>query len=48
MARLVAVENKVKGPRDWAVNLNLGPSFRKIADDALNWSAGGPNNLGAL
>ena len=46
-ARLVTIEEKVKGPRDWAMNLYLGPCFGKIADDALNGSAGGPNNSSA-
>jgi len=45
--RLVAIEEKVKGLWDWAVNLYLGPYFRKIANDALNGSASGPNNGGA-
>ncbi len=46
-ARLVTIEEKVKGPWDWAMNLYLGPSFSKIADDAPNGSAGGPNNSSA-
>jgi hypothetical protein len=47
-ARLVTIEDKVKGSWDWAVNLYLGPHFRKIPNDALNGDAGEPRNFGAL
>jgi hypothetical protein len=43
-ARLVTIEEEIKGLWDWAANLYLGPFFRKIANDAPNGSAGGPNN----
>jgi hypothetical protein len=48
MARLVTIEDKVDGPLNWAVNLYLGPGFRKITNDALNRIARGPKNLGAF
>ena len=48
MKRTVTIEDKVEGPRDWAVNLYLGPGFRKIANDTLYGTAGGPRNLGAF
>jgi len=44
-ARLVTIEDKVKGAWDWAVNHNLGPCFRKIANDALHGDAITPDNL---
>jgi hypothetical protein len=47
-ARLVTIEDKVEGRGDWAVNLYLGPGFRKITNDALNGTASGPKNLGAF
>jgi hypothetical protein len=47
-ARLVAIEDKVEDPGDRAVNLDLGPRVGKIANDARNGTAGGPNYSGAF
>ena len=47
-ARSVKIKDKIKGPWDWTVNFYLGPCFRKIANDALNCTASGPQNLGAF
>ncbi len=43
-ARLIKIEDEVKGPWDRAVSLYLGPRFRIIANDALDRSASGPSN----
>jgi hypothetical protein len=47
-ARLIAIEDEVKGGRDLAVNLYISPRFRQIANDASNGRASGPNNLCAF
>jgi len=44
MARSVRIEDKVEGRGDWAVNLYLGPGFRKIANHAPNGAASGPTS----
>jgi hypothetical protein len=48
MTRMVAIEDKVEGRGDWAVNLYLGPGFRKIANHAPNGAASGPKKLGTF
>jgi hypothetical protein len=42
-ADLVTVEDEVKDTGDRAGNIDHGPCFRKIANDAPNGSAGRPN-----
>ncbi len=44
-ARLVTIENEVKGAWNWAGNDYLGPCFRKIANDALHGDTITPDNL---
>jgi len=48
MARLIIIEDKVKGLWDRAANLDFSPRWRKVADDTLNGDASKPNNLSAF
>jgi len=47
-ARLVTIEDKIKGAWDWAVNHYLGPCFGKIANDALHGDTITPDKLCTL
>jgi hypothetical protein len=48
MARLIIIEDKVKGLWDWVANLDFGPRSRKVANDALNGDTSKPNDLSAF
>ncbi len=48
MARLIIIEDKVKGLRDWVANLDFSSRLRKVANDTLNRDTSKPNNLSAF
>ena len=48
MAGLIIIEDKVKVPWDWVVNLDFSPGLREVANDALNGNTSKPNNCSVL
>ena len=48
MAGLIIIEDKIKGPRNWVMNLNFSAGLRKVASDALNGDTSKPNDLSAF